>query len=81
MVKFLSWNVRGLREDRKRKEMFTFLQNKAFDIIFIQESHSSPEIEKKWQDEWGGIIQDSHYNSNNYNYNNKDTCIIMQEVL
>ena len=63
MVKFLSLNVRGLREDRNRKEMFTFLPNKAFDIIFIQESHSSSEIEKKWQDEWGGIIQYSHYNS------------------
>ena len=47
MVKFLSLNVRRLRKDRKRKEMFTFLENKAFDIIFIQESPSSPEIEKK----------------------------------
>ena len=61
MANFYSLNVRGLRDERKRKELFSFLKHKKYDIIFIQESHSTAEIESSWQKEWGGKICFSHY--------------------
>ena len=63
MLKFYSLNARGLRSEQKRREIFWFLKQKGFDVIFIQESHSSPEIEDKWKKEWGGEITYNHYNS------------------
>lgn len=63
MVKFYSLNVRGLRERRKRRDIFSFLKRKEYDVIFIQESHSTPEIEELWKKEWGGEISFNHFNS------------------
>ena len=63
MVKLYSLNVRGLRDERKRREIFGFLKRKQFDIIYIQESHSSSEIESTWIKEWGAEISFSHHNS------------------
>ena len=63
MVHVYSINVRGLRNDRKRREVFRFLKRKAYDIIFIQESHSSPEAERVWEKEWGGKCLYSHKDS------------------
>lgn len=63
MVKFYSLNARGLRNHRKRREIFAFLKRKDYDVIFIQESHSTPEIEKVWKREWGGEIKYSHFTS------------------
>ena len=63
MVKLYTLNARGLRGNQKRREIFSFLKRKQFDIIFIQESHSSPDIEKTWKNEWGGNISFSHHTS------------------
>lgn len=63
MLKIYSLNVRGIRNDLKRREIFSFLKRKQFDIIFLQETHSSPEIERKWAKEWGGTCLFSHKDS------------------
>ena len=60
MVYVYSINVRGLRIDRKRREVFRFLKRKAYDVISIQESPSSPEVERVWEQEWGWKCLYSH---------------------
>ena len=63
MVKFYSFNVRGLRNERKRRAIFDFLKRKQYDIIFLQETHSTKDIEIKWKKEWGGEISFSNFTS------------------
>ena len=60
--KILGQNVRGLNEKEKRTSIFNFTKSKA-DIVFLQETHSTELIEKKWEDEWGGKCIYSHGSS------------------
>ena len=56
----LSLNTRGLIERKKRRSIFRFVKKQKVDICFMQETHSSREIENIWQNEWGGKIYFSH---------------------
>ena len=38
----LTLNINGLQNDNKRLDFFEQLKNKAIDIIFLQETHTSP---------------------------------------
>ena len=51
---FLTNNVKGLQYTKKRLKLFIFVNNKIGpkSIIFLQETHSSVEIEKKWIDDF-----------------------------
>ena len=51
-----SLNVRGIQEEKKRKELFNWLKLKKLDIICLQETYSTPEDVKKWKLQWGGEI-------------------------
>ena len=51
-----TYNVAGLGNDIKRKTIWQFLRANKFDIIFLQETHSSPNKLKLWEMEWGGKI-------------------------
>ena len=55
MYKLLSFNLRG--------EVFRWLYQQQSDIIFLQETYSSPESIKRWETEWGGKIVSSHGSS------------------
>ena len=46
---FLTNNVKGLQSTKKRLKLFNFLKNKIGPkgILFLQETHSSVETEKK----------------------------------
>ncbi|KAJ8024231.1 hypothetical protein HOLleu_36901 [Holothuria leucospilota] len=59
-IKFCTQNVRGLRNYPKRRELFAFFHRQSYDIIFIQESHSLPDDESRWNNEWGRQIVFSH---------------------
>ena len=50
----ISFNVRGLNNDKKRKAIFTYLQKHKGDIIFLQETYSLEKVSSKWLKEWGG---------------------------
>jgi len=63
MYKLLSLNVRGLNSSRKRRQVFRWLHQQQSDIIFVQETYSSPESIKRLETEWGGIIVSSHSSS------------------
>ena len=51
---FLTNNVKGLQSTKKRLKLFNFLKNKMGPkgILFLQETHSSLETEKKWIDDF-----------------------------
>lgn len=58
--KLMSFNVRGLNNQNKRKSIFNFIERKKIDVCFIQESHSSLAEEQNWENQWGGNIIFNH---------------------
>ena len=64
VIKIASFNVRGLRNFRKRRQVFSYLHRRHFQIILLQETHSIISDERCWQNEWGGKIVFCHGNSN-----------------
>ena len=51
-------------EGFKRKKIFNYLHQKEFDIIFLQETHSTKRNEKFWRSNWGGRMYFSHGEGN-----------------
>ena len=52
--KILSWNVRGLKDRKKRRSIF----RQHFAVL--QETHSTPDCEQCWRSEWGSNVLFSH---------------------
>lgn len=61
-LKVLTLNTNGMRDDNKRKMIFEYIKQQGADIICLQETHSSIEIEDKWTKEWNGK---AYWNSEN----------------
>ena len=59
-IKVLSLNVRGLRNQIKRRAIFSYLKRQKADFYCLQESYSKEGDERIWQAEWGGAIFFSH---------------------
>ena len=62
-LKILSLNVRGLNKTTKRRQLFRWLHQQNSDVIYLQETYSSPQTIKLWEAEWGGKIVESHGSS------------------
>ena len=58
-----TFNANGLRQTYKRKAVFHYLKQKKYDVILLQETHSTSADENLWKCEWGGNILFSHGNS------------------
>ena len=43
-----SFNVRGLGQNTKRRQIFYFLEKHNYDICLLQETHSKIEVESLW---------------------------------
>ena len=43
--------------------MFYWLNQKDFNVYFLQETHSTAEVEELWSNEWGTKIYYSHGSS------------------
>ena len=52
-LKLCSLNVRGLGAFIKRKEVFGWLREKCFSILFLQETHCTTDQVDQWASEWG----------------------------
>ena len=52
--KFLSLNVRGLKNKKKRSSIFSYLKDQNCHFYFLQETYSEPKDEIVWKSEWGG---------------------------
>ena len=63
-MNIISLNARGLGDNSKRKEVFYWLYKQNSDIIFLQETHSSVQMESIWRTQWGGDIYYSHGETN-----------------
>ena len=63
-VNICSLNVRGLRDSIKRRKLFLWLRRKQFDIILLQETHSTKNDEILWGNEWGGKVIFTYFCAN-----------------
>ena len=50
-VKVISMNVRGLSNPKKRSDVFHWAKSKNISIACFQETHSTLETEKLWEDD------------------------------
>ena len=72
-IKILSLNVRGLRNQVKRRALFAYLKNQKADFYCLQETFSQKLNENTWCQEWGGKIIFSHGTEHS-----KGTCILQK---
>ena len=68
----LSLNVRGLKNQLKRRSIFSYLKNQKCLFYLLQETYSEIKDEALWKDEWGGGIFFSHGTSHQ-----KGVCILI----
>ena len=62
--KTLSLNVRGLGKKKKRISIFRWLKSNKSSIIFLQETHTTTNVERLYKNEWNGPMYCSHGASN-----------------
>ena len=75
-VNVFSMNTRGLADKRKRAEVFSWLKDQDAEIFFLQETHSTPNAERSWIDQWGASsLFFSHGTSNS-----RGTCILFRKL-
>ena len=53
MIVIKSQNVRGLSNSMKHKRLFSWLQQTKADVLFLQETHSTPDSEHEWEKRLG----------------------------
>ena len=54
-INILSYNVRGMRDEKKRRGLYSYLRNQKCDIILLQETHCKLKKEEyRWGKEWEG---------------------------
>ena len=58
--KMLSLNARGIRSPEKRQALLIWLQKQKVDIIFLQETYSTKEVENNWKCQWKGPMFFAH---------------------
>lgn len=59
-LKFISYNVRGLRANVKRRKIMRYLNCRKYDVVFLQETHSNESDQNLWQNEYGGKTYYAH---------------------
>ena len=75
-IQISTYNARGLRHNKKRRQVFAYLHNKKRDIYLIQETHSIAADERVWTNEWGGQIIFCHGSSLS-----RGVCILLKPSL
>lgn len=59
-LKLISVNVRGIHSYARRMCIFQWLKKMCADVIFLQETYSTYDIEKYWKCQWDGKIVQAH---------------------
>lgn len=52
-IKLCTFNVRGIGNTLKRKQMFQWLKIQNYDIYLLQETHSILRTADTWKADWG----------------------------
>ena len=53
--KIATLNVEGLHNESKRSEVFKTLIKDKYDIVALQETHCTHQVEPQWRQEWPGV--------------------------
>ncbi len=72
VLRINSFNCAGIRNEKKRLNIFNWLNSTYQGITLLQETHSIATDEKKWQQEFKGTIYFSH---GDYNARGTAICI------
>ena len=56
MANITSFNVRGIADTNKRRQIFYLIRDKNVDIALLQETHSCSELGKLWNKEAIGLM-------------------------
>ena len=75
-LKVFFLNVRGIRDQTKRRSIFLFLKDQNAKIYFLQETYSEPGDENIWKKEWGGELFFSHGTKHS-----KGVCILINPIM
>ena len=75
-ITYLSLNVRGIRGNQKRNSLFEWLNSQQADIILLQETFFTKEMEHRVQNEWKGKCFHS-YGTNH----SKEVSILIEQNL
>lgn len=59
-ISFISLNVRGIRDNLKRKALFLFCKGLKAHCTLFQETHSVAADATFWSNQWGGKMLFSH---------------------
>ena len=59
-LKILSFNVRGLNDEMKRCDVFSYLQTQKNDIYCIQDTHCTSKSEFNFRKNWGSKVYHSY---------------------
>ena len=70
---FVSLNVRGLGDRTKRHAVFKWLEKHRYDVVFLQETHTTASVETVWNKEWKGASFFSHGSSSS-----RGCCILIR---
>ena len=71
-----SLNVRGIRDQTKRRSIFSYLKDQKAKLYFLQETYSEPGDEVIWKNEWGGDMFFSHGTNHS-----KGVCILLHPTM
>jgi len=63
-IKIISFNGNGLNSAVRRQRALVWSKKHNVDILMLQETHSDPDDEIVWRNEWGGDIYMSHWKTN-----------------
>ena len=58
--KLISLNARGICDLSKRKAIFSWINKQKADIVFLQETYSTPDVVDQWRFQWPGKMYYSH---------------------
>ena len=72
----ISINVRGLRDQSKRRSIFSYLKDQNSKLYFLQETYSEANDEIIWRNAWGVKIFFSHGNKHS-----KGVCILINPLV
>ena len=72
----LSLNAQGIRTLEKRKALFHWLFKDKGEIVFLQETNSSPDVENAWKTPWNGDLYLAHRSEHS-----RDVLILVKERL
>ena len=75
-LRIISLNVRGMGTKEKRNTLFKYFRENKYDVICLQETHSTARVTDLWCMEWGSNIFFSHGSSNS-----RGVCILVNKRL